>query len=192
MLHTLLMDEPERSSRPQPEADDHPPSSKPVSIQVEITDGLELLGSGARQKLVNMASQALASLPNTGQVRVCIVNDQRMSTDHEKFSGITGTTDVLTFDLAPRTTDFNRKMLDTDITVCFDQAVRQAAMHGHSLEQELLLYIIHGTLHCLGYNDHTQAEYKRMHKKEDEILAQIGFGATFFSKTDTAHKEHQS
>ncbi len=186
------MDEPERSSRPQPEADDQPPPARPGSLQVEIIDRLELVGGRVRQKLVDMASLALAGLPNTGQVRVCIVNDRRMSIDHEKFSGITGTTDVLTFDLAPKTADFNQKILDADITICFDQAVRQAKRHGHSVEQELLLYIIHGTLHCLGYNDHTQADYKRMHEKEDELLAQIGFGATFFSKPDTAYKEHQS
>ncbi len=185
------MDEPDRSSRPQPEADDQPPPAIPGSIQVQVLDGLGLLDESARSELTELAVRALALLPNQGQVRVCIVNDQRMSADHEKFSGIAGTTDVLTFDLSPKADSFDQKTLDIDLTICFDQAKRQASKLGHRIEHELLLYIIHGTLHCLGYDDHTQDHYQRMHKKEDEILAQIGIDATFYAKADSTHKEPQ-
>lgn len=203
------MDEPDRSSMPSPEADDQPPSLRSslrkASIQVEVIDQLALLGQRASASLADLASRALASLPNQGQVRVCVVDDQRMSAAHEKFSDITGTTDVLTFDLAPRTNQpdsFDTKVLDTDLTVCIDEANRQAAIHNHPVEHELLLYIIHGTLHCLGYDDHDQGQYQRMHNKEDELLTNIGIGAIFYpmnktNKTNTdntnpTHKEHKS
>ncbi len=189
------MDEPDRSSRPRPEADDQPPPESHASIQVEVFDALELLGESARRTLVELATRALALLPNSGQVRVCIVNDQRMCLDHEKFSGIATTTDVLTFDLSSEADSFDQKKLDVDLTICFDQAKRQASQLGHRVEQELLLYIIHGTLHCLGYDDHTQTDYQRMHEKEDELLARIGIEPTFFSescspKDQSTQKEH--
>jgi len=197
------MDEPDRSSMPppdhEPEPDDQPPPTTLASIQVEVIDQLNLLGQAPSTTLANLASRALAPLPNQGQVRVRIVDDQRMSTAHEKFSGITGTTDVLTFDLAEPTNQadsFDQKILDTDLTVCFDEAHRQAANHNHPVEHELLLYIIHGTLHCLGYNDHDESEYQRMHNKEDELLTNIGIGAIFYpmkkSNTDQTHKEQKS
>lgn len=184
------MTEPDQSSNPISDQDDQPPSSQ--SIEVELYDTYALLAESTRQQIESLATQTLALLPNQGQLRVNIVDDQRMSIAHEKFSGITGTTDVLTFDLAPQTNNYDDKIIDADLTICYDQASRQADEHNHSVERELLLYIIHGTLHCLGYNDHDDADYQRMHKKEDELLAQVGIEPTFFTDTQQAHKESKS
>lgn len=182
------MEEPAQSSPPRNEADDQPPPetkaqhAPSASIKVDVFDALNLLSKPAFALLTDLATRALASLPNEGDIRVCIVDDQRMSIAHEKFSGITGTTDVLTFDLAPETSSFNQKIIDTDLTICYDEAIRQATKLNHPVEHELLLYIIHGTLHCLGYNDHDDAEYQRMHKKEDELLAKINIKPIFFTQ----------
>ena len=183
------MEEPSQSN-PISEPDDQPPSS--INIEVELYDTQALLNRIALQEIQALATRVLAHLPNTGQVRVSIVDDQRMSAAHEQFSGITGTTDVLTFDLAIQTNNYEQKVIDTDLTVCFDQAQRQAKEHNHTVDRELLLYIIHGTLHCLGYNDHDDADYQRMHKKEDELLAQVGIEPTFFTDTQQSHKGHKS
>jgi probable rRNA maturation factor len=60
-----------------------------------------------------------------------------------------------------------------------DEARRQAAGRALPVERELLLYCVHGVLHCLGYDDHDDAEYVRMHAEEDRILEAIGVGRTF-------------
>jgi len=173
------MDEPDQSSSLHAEPDEPPPS-----IEIEILDGLGCLSEHALDKLAANALRTLSLLPNRGQVRVRIVDDQRMIEAHQAFSGLATTTDVLTFDLADEaTTDsFNQKILDADLTICSDQAQREAVKRNHTVEQELLLYIIHGTLHCLGYNDHNETEYKRMHTMEDQLLTKAGFGVTFYSK----------
>ena len=203
------MDEPDRSSKPHNdnahhdphglgEADDQPPPAGSVpdgagsSIQVEIFDSQRLLSEQAYATLSGLATRALACLTRHGQVRVRIVDDRAMSIAHEQFSGITGTTDVLTFDLADPKSSWEEKILDTDLTVCFDEAVRQAIELKHPVEHELLLYIIHGTLHCLGYDDHDEAGYQRMHTKEDEVLNQIGIAPTFFVQPDPSTKENRS
>lgn len=185
---------------PSLEADDQPPPS----ITVEVFDAGALLDDHSRCALQALTTKALSNLPNTGQVRVAIVDDQRMSIAHQQFSGIAGTTDVLTFDLAhdpgQSNPSFADKVLDTDLTVCYDEAQRQAAQHNHPVMQELLLYIVHGVLHCLGYDDHDENGYQRMHEKEDELLAMIGFTTTFFTHTqvnrearqDTQRKERRS
>ena len=179
-----LMDEPDRSSKPPPEA--HPKSTP--SIEVEGLDPLAPLSTDTLQELITNIQRALDTLPNTGQVRVQVVNDQRMSDAHKQFSGIQGTTDVLTFDLAPPTNNFDTKILDTDLIICFDEAQRQALTRNHPTQHELLLYTIHGVLHCLGYDDHNEKDFQRMHQREDEILSTIGIGKTFFS--DTENKSH--
>ena len=71
------------------------------------------------------------------------------------------------------------RCLDTDLLVCVDEGRRQSDRREIPLERELLLYIIHGALHCLGYDDHDQSEARAMHAREDEILESIGAGATF-------------
>jgi probable rRNA maturation factor len=176
------MDDNDQSSQPQTESDDQPPPS----IHVEIIDGLGLLTRTAQDSLALHAQSALNGLSRGGQVRVSIVDDQRMIEAHTKFSRLATTTDVLTFDLAPESQSHEEshtdKVLDTDLTVCFDQASREASERNHPIEHELLLYIVHGVLHCLGYDDHDEDGYQRMHEKEDELLTRIGIGATFFSQ----------
>ena len=57
--------------------------------------------------------------------------------------------------------------------------MRQAAQRGHSTEAELALYLTHGLLHNLGFNDADKAAAERMHDMEDEILQQAGFGVVY-------------
>lgn len=143
---------------------------------VEILDDAGRVGR-ATAWLRRAASDAAAVLGVTGEIRVRVLDDQAMSAAHERWSGVAGTTDVLTFDLSEpgRTVG----PLDADILVCFDEAERQARLRGHSPERELLLYIVHGILHCLGHDDHDEAAAARMHALEDRTLAAIGVGPTF-------------
>lgn len=127
--------------------------------------------------LVEKATAAAGVLAYAGEVRVRIVGDDEMAAAHEKYSGVPGTTDVLTFDL--RDDASAGGPLDTDILVCVDEARRQAAALGLSVERELLLYIVHGVLHCLGFDDHDEAGHRAMHEEEDRVLEAIGVGRTF-------------
>jgi probable rRNA maturation factor len=82
-------------------------------------------------------------------------------------------TDVLTF---PSASDGS---IDVDIAVCADEARRQAADRGHDVTRELLLYALHGLLHCAGFDDRDEAGFNAMHAEEDRILDAIGVGMTF-------------
>ena len=110
-------------------------------------------------------------------IGVSIINDQAMSRLHLRHSGIDGTTDVLTFPSSEP-----GDPIQVDIAVCADEASRRAAEFGHSVNHELLLYVIHGLLHCAGHNDHTEEGYRAMHAEEDRILTAIGVGAVFHSR----------
>jgi probable rRNA maturation factor len=144
-----------------------------------------------RAELNCHASAALACLPGepTGEVRVRIIDDAEMSAAHLKYSNIPGTTDVLTFDLTDGASA-DGEPLDVDILVCIDEASRQAGARHHTVERELLLYILHGVLHCLGHDDHDDTAYARMHALEDEILEAIGVGRTFESDSPRRQGEH--
>jgi probable rRNA maturation factor len=130
--------------------------------------------------LVERLGAALEYLRAAGEVRVRLVGDEEMSAAHERFGGVTGTTDVLTFDLRERGGEGEADgALDVDVLVCVDEAARQGEARGHETRRELLLYALHGVLHCLGEDDLDDASWARMHAREDEVLVAIGVGATF-------------
>jgi probable rRNA maturation factor len=162
------------------------PGSPDGGVVLEVADLGGLLKPPARAWLTDHARRAAAMLASAGEVRVRVVGDAEMAAAHERYQGISGTTDVLTFDLsdapAGAPVDVGRpsaRVLDTDILICFDEASRQALARVHTTERELLLYIIHGVLHCLGHDDHDEAAAARMHAVEDRVLDALGVGATY-------------
>jgi probable rRNA maturation factor len=66
-----------------------------------------------------------------------------------------------------------------ELIVNGEMAVRQANLRGHSSEAELALYITHGLLHHLGFDDSTESQARKMHDMEDEILQQLGYGLVY-------------
>ncbi len=149
------------------------------SATVSVQDRTGRLRDANVTRLRDQACRALRELTKDaatgGSVRVVVVSDIEMSAAHERFSGVAGTTDVLTFDLR----EAGAGELDTDILICLDEAERVASERGHTPDRELLLYIVHGILHCLGHDDHDPVAYARMHAREDEVLEAIGVGRTF-------------
>ena len=113
---------------------------------------------------------------------VVVIDDARMSQMHEQFSGVPGTTDVLTFDLLDASEldpDQEIDVVEGEIYICLDEARRRASELDHEAATELLLYITHGILHLVGYDDHSPEEWRQMHEAEDRLLEQIGVGAVF-------------
>ncbi len=111
-------------------------------------------------------------------MRVRVIGDAEMASLHEDYLGDASTTDVMTFDYAEGASVRGEPM-DADAHVCIDEAARRATEFGHTVERELLLYVVHAMLHCIGHDDHDDESYTRMHAAEDQILERIGVGRTF-------------
>lgn len=153
-----------------------PGADAQVEVHVQPVDGRQLDGHWLADRL----AAALRAIPDlvARRVTVLVVNDDRMRRLHGRHLGKTETTDVLTFEESTPGASAGAG-LAVDIAVCVDEAYRRAADLGHTPEQELLLYAIHGVLHGLGYDDHAADERKAMHAEEDRILEAIGVGRTF-------------
>lgn len=109
-----------------------------------------------------------------GECRVRFVRDDEMARMHEQHLGIGGTTDVLTFDLSERP-----GRLDADLLVCVDEAERACAGSSVPVEHELMLYIVHGLMHCAGFDDADPESARAMHEREDSVLTALGVGAVY-------------
>ena len=73
-------------------------------------------------------------------------------------------TDIITFDYCEGDT------LSGDLFISIDTVRDNAAFYGASFETELDRVIVHGLLHLIGYDDHTEEDRKTMRAKEDEAL----------------------
>lgn len=159
------------SSSPAPASED-PLSPTAAGLAVDVlleTDDLEPpLDGWLAEQVRRIAAIAGAE---RGGLTLVVVDDQQMSQLHDQFHGDPSTTDVLTFDQRDRPEDD----LEGDVVVCVDEARRQAAARGHDVRLEVLLYALHGLLHLLGEDDHDPAAARRMHEREDELLAKAGF-----------------
>jgi len=77
--------------------------------------------------------------------------DRAVAIANEHWRGISGPTDVLSFP-GGETEDGNHL---GDVLIAVPTARRQAAIAGHTLERELKILLLHGALHCLGYDHET-------------------------------------
>ena len=110
---------------------------------------------------------------NITRCTVRIVDDAEMSAAHQRFSRVSGPTDVLTF-----VSDAGDG-LEIDLLACLDEASRRVASFEHDATHELLLYVVHGVLHAVGHDDHDPESHARMHAEEDRLLTEIGVGPVY-------------
>jgi probable rRNA maturation factor len=101
---------------------------------------------------------ARAKLPE--QVLVVLVSDRKISAIHEEFMGVTGPTDVITFQHG-------------EIVVSVETAAKQATEYNTDLLHELRLYITHGLLHLAGYDDHSEDDFREMAKLQVELVEKV-------------------
>jgi probable rRNA maturation factor len=57
-----------------------------------------------------------------------------------------------------------------DVVLCPDVAKANAEKMDHSLDRELEILLVHGTLHLLGYDHKMPSEKERMDKRVNEVL----------------------
>jgi probable rRNA maturation factor len=116
---------------------------------------------------------AYASLDSDIEATLVLTDDAQITTLNRQFRGIDSPTDVLAFPTGETDPDTQTLYLG-DVIVSYPRAQSQASTAGHSIEAELQLLVVHGTLHLLGY-DHASKEQKSiMWAAQAEILTQLG------------------
>jgi probable rRNA maturation factor len=60
-----------------------------------------------------------------------------------------------------------------DVVVSAQMAAQTAKELGIPYKEELARYLVHGTLHLLGYRDKKKSDHKRMHVRQEKILERV-------------------
>jgi probable rRNA maturation factor len=146
-------------------------------------------------RLSDWLSQLSAELPpelrsSTYSLGLSLVGDAEIATLNGDWRGKEGPTDVLAFaaqddgleDAPPipmpswgsdgDEAGIHGEPLELgDIVISLDTAARQAAEHGHGLQQELLFLASHGLLHLLGWDHPDEVALAAMLSRQDALLA---------------------
>ena len=114
------------------------------------------------------------------EISIVIVGDDEIREFNRNFLNNKASTDCISFDLSE---DEKEGPKTFDLIINGEMAVRQANLRGHSSQAELALYITHGLLHNLGFDDFTKSQARKMHETEDEILRELGYGPVYNKST---------
>jgi len=104
-----------------------------------------------------------------GEISIAVVDDSRMHELNRQYLQHDYPTDVLSFVL-----EQGDDSLEGEIIVSADYAFREAARFGWETQDELLLYVIHGSLHLVGYDDQYPEAKREMRQQERHFLALFG------------------
>ena len=103
----------------------------------------------------------------TGFFEFTFVNSKTMTDIHETYLNDATDTDIVTFNL---------KSIDDpvgDIYICVDEARKNALSLKTSLDDEIKQLLLHGILHCIGYEDDTHEKKKKMLNEQNRIIKLI-------------------
>jgi probable rRNA maturation factor len=100
---------------------------------------------------------------------LAVVDDATIHDVNRRFLNHDEPTDVVTFVL-----EESENSLDGEIVLGADVAWRTAAELRVSPGDELLLYVIHGALHLVGYDDLSDEPRVEMRRCEQQYLAAFG------------------
>jgi probable rRNA maturation factor len=145
--------------------------SRPTAYRVDVANETDAAIDAARlaaavQMVLGEADCASAV------VSVAIVDDPTIHRLNRQFLEHDYATDVLSFALA------EPPDVEGEIIASIDTARREAAEAGWSVEDELLLYAVHGALHLVGYLDKDPADAAAMRAAERRTLARLGVTAS--------------
>ncbi len=142
-------------------------------IQVELTNR-----TAERISILEQFERAVRKVCELADVRfarvgVAIVEDREIHELNRRYLGHDYPTDVISFPMQSDSGSVSGQ-LEGEIAVSIDTARAQATRFGWTAEQELLLYVVHGALHLVGFDDANTEGTAQMRAAERKILNQLG------------------
>jgi len=146
-----------------------------------------------RRLLMQIVNALLVELKvEKAEIGICLVEALEMTRLNETFLRHAGSTDVIAFDYRDQTAgaDVRRLLNQTpalgrqnespyvasgngihgEIFICLDEAVLQSRKFGTSWQSEVVRYIVHGSLHLLGFDDSSAVARRKMKREENRLL----------------------
>ena len=107
---------------------------------------------------------AASEIRKLGDINIIFCSDNYILDVNMKYLQHDYFTDIITFDYC------EKDVLSGDLFISVDSVRENALFYGTEFEDELNRVMVHGLLHLVGYDDHTDDEVKTMRSKENYYL----------------------
>jgi probable rRNA maturation factor len=107
-------------------------------------------------------------------ISVAIVDNACIRRLHREYLCDDSPTDVLSFVL-----ERGKASLEGEVIASAETAAAVAAQFGWTVDDELLLYVVHGTLHLVGYDDSDSESLAEMRARERHYLGLFGLAPQY-------------
>lgn len=107
---------------------------------------------------------AESEIRKIGDIAIIFCSDNYILDINVKYLQHDYFTDIITFDYC------EGSVLSGDLFISIDSVRENATLYGAEFKDELNRVIVHGVLHLIGYDDHTEEEQKIMREKENYYL----------------------
>lgn len=146
-----------------------------MDIFVDISHGAAELEDIPVRQLAEFVIMQEGKPENT-EASISFVDDGLMAQMNERYRGIAGPTDVLSFECDNLEDDFSPAVEGEsyqlgDIVIAPDIARAQCSGFGNTFQQEIELLLVHGLLHLCGYDHIEDADARIMEAREKELLS---------------------
>ncbi|MCF0174321.1 MAG: rRNA maturation RNase YbeY [Bacteroidales bacterium] len=108
---------------------------------------------------------AESEIRRLGDINIIFCSDNYILDINQKYLSHDYFTDIITFDYCEGDT------LSGDLFISIDSVRENATEYGTEFSEELNRVIVHGVLHLIGYDDHTEEDIKQMRAKENYYLS---------------------
>lgn len=141
-----------------------------IDIVIEHPDGFTFDGT-LLQRAVDSALEGEGI--HAAELTVVVVDRERSDALHREHFDVEGETDVMTFpDGSPNPE--NERIHLGDLVICLDVAREIAAGDDMRVGHEMVLYVVHGLLHILGFDDIDAHDRQEMWERQRAILEPLG------------------
>lgn len=133
-----------------------------ISYFTEDTD-FRFKGRALNNRWLRMVAES--EIKRVGDLSIIFCSDNYILDVNMRYLQHDYFTDIITFDYC----EGNR--LSGDLFISVDSVRENALFYGTEFSDELNRVMVHGLLHLIGYDDHTEEEQKTMREKEDYYLS---------------------
>ena len=137
-----------------------------LSVMVTYnTEDIDFLFKGKLKNNKWLKLVAESEIRRLGDIAIIFCSDNYILDINQRFLQHDYFTDVITFDYC------EGDRLSGDLFISIDSVRENAIEYGTEFKDELNRVIVHGILHLIGYDDHTEEDIKQMRAKENYYLS---------------------
>ena len=105
----------------------------------------------------------------TGEIGLRVTDDATIRELNARYLDHDFETDVISFGYTAEP-----PMIEGEMVISVDTARTRAGELGWSIDNELCLYVVHGSLHIIGMDDHEPDKRAAMRAAEQEVMTELG------------------